>query len=105
MALVASLAEMDARKLYLGEGCSSLFTYCTRVLYLSEYAAYGRIEAARAARRAVWQRDEGRCVFEGSESRCAETSFLEFHHILPFARGCGATVANIQLRCRAHNQY
>ena len=50
-ALVASLAEMDARKLYLGEGCSSLFTYCTRVLHLSEHAAYGRIEAARAARR------------------------------------------------------
>ena len=51
VALVASLAEMDARKLYLGEGCSSLFTYCTRVLHLSEHAAYGRIEVARAARR------------------------------------------------------
>jgi hypothetical protein len=24
--LVASLAEVDARRLYLGEGCSSLFT-------------------------------------------------------------------------------
>src|SRR4029079_14877959 len=31
--------------------CSSLFTYCTRVLRLSEHAAFGRIEAARAARR------------------------------------------------------
>jgi len=30
--LIASLAELDARRLYLGEGCSSLFTYCTRVL-------------------------------------------------------------------------
>ena len=49
--LVASLIEMDTRRLYLGEGCSSLFTYCTRVLRLSEHAAYGRIEAARAARR------------------------------------------------------
>jgi hypothetical protein len=28
-----------------------LFTYCTQVLHLSEHAAYGRIEAARAARR------------------------------------------------------
>ena len=35
----------------LGEGCSSLFTYCTQVLHLSEHAAYGRIEAARAARK------------------------------------------------------
>src|SRR4051794_31535529 len=49
--LIAALMEIDARKLYLGEGCSSLFIYCTRVLHLSEHAAYGRIEAARAARR------------------------------------------------------
>ena len=47
--LVALLAQLDVRRLYLGEGCSSLFTYCTQVLHLSEHAAYGRIEAARAA--------------------------------------------------------
>ena len=46
--LIASLMELDSRKLYLGEGCSSLFTYCTQVLRLSEHAAYGRIAAARA---------------------------------------------------------
>lgn len=49
--LIAALAEIDARRLYLGEGCSSLFTWCTQVLHLSEHAAYARIEAARAARR------------------------------------------------------
>ena len=49
--LIALLAEVDARRLYLGEGYSSLFTYCTQALHLSEHAAYGRIEAARAARR------------------------------------------------------
>jgi hypothetical protein len=49
--LIALLMELDARRLYLGEGCSSLFTYCTQVLRLSEHAAYGRIEAARAAQR------------------------------------------------------
>src|SRR6187402_3558472 len=49
--LLALLAEVDARRLYLGEGCSSLFTYCTQVLHLSEHAAYHRIEAARVARR------------------------------------------------------
>src|SRR5512132_2306046 len=49
--LVAALAEFDARRLYLPAGCSSLFTYCTQVLHLSEHAAYHRIEAARAARR------------------------------------------------------
>lgn len=42
--------ELDARRLYLREGCSSLFTYCTRVLHLAEGSAYNRIEVARAAR-------------------------------------------------------
>lgn len=49
--LIASLGELDVRKLYLGQGFSSLFTYCTQHLRLSEHAAYGRIEAARAARK------------------------------------------------------
>ncbi|HUF50722.1 MAG TPA: hypothetical protein VMN60_07815 [Longimicrobiales bacterium] len=49
--VIALLMELDTRRLYLGEGYSSLFTYCTQVLHLSEHAAYGRIEAARAARR------------------------------------------------------
>lgn len=29
--LIACLAEVDARRLYLRESCSSLFTYCTQV--------------------------------------------------------------------------
>jgi hypothetical protein len=49
--LIAHLAEFDARRLYLGAGFPSLFTYCVEVLRLSEAAAYNRIEAARAARR------------------------------------------------------
>lgn len=48
--LLLLLAELDVRRLFLGEGCSSLFTFCTQVLHLSEHAAYHRIEAARAAR-------------------------------------------------------
>jgi hypothetical protein len=51
VALIRSLVEFDARRLYLREGCSSLFTYCTQVLHLSEGSAYNRIETARAARR------------------------------------------------------
>ena len=50
-ALLTSLMEIDARRLYLREGCSSLFTYCTQVLHLAEGAAYNRIEAARVAHR------------------------------------------------------
>ena len=58
-----------------------------------------------AVRRAVWQRDEGRCAFVGRTGRCCETAFLEFHHVAPYAAGGAATADNIQLRCRAHNQY
>ena len=50
-ALIAHVAVMDERRLYLGEGCSSLFTYCVRVLHFSESGAYRRVEAARVARR------------------------------------------------------
>jgi hypothetical protein len=249
--LVAALAEFDARKLYLAEGCASLYVYCTRVLRLSEHAAYSRIQAARTAnsfpvifdmlfdgettvtnvellapilteanhrdlleearncskrdvqlivarvnpqpdvpciitplgpdrfrlqvtigtetyeklkkaqgflrhvtplgdldvvigraldallpslerakygktdkprkgkgrrrarsryiplpvQRAVWARDGGRCAFVGPQGRCTETAMLEFHHRDPYAAGGLATVSNIELRCRAHNQY
>jgi hypothetical protein len=48
--LVAHLGEVDARALYLEEGCASMFAYCTEVLHFSEAAAYHRIQAARAAR-------------------------------------------------------
>jgi hypothetical protein len=241
-ALVRSLVELDTRRLYLREGCASLFTYCTQVLHLSEGSAYNRIETARAARRfpevlaslergdltltavrllaphltrtnhaetlaaarhlskdeiqdliaslnpssgvstlirlhvtltretheklrraralarhalpdgdlgsildraltlliedlerrrfarvasprasravgpkgrgipaavrrLVAERDEGRCAFAGRTGRCRETAFLEFHHVTPYAEGGAATVENIQLRCRAHNQH
>ncbi|HEV8352563.1 MAG TPA: HNH endonuclease signature motif containing protein [bacterium] len=49
--LIAHLAELEERRLYLGEGCSTLFAYCMRVLHCSEYSAYRRAEAARVARR------------------------------------------------------
>jgi hypothetical protein len=58
-----------------------------------------------AVRRAVWQRDEGRCAFVGRTGRCAETAFLEFHHVVPYAVDGAATADNVQLRCHAHNQY
>ena len=51
VALIAHLAEFDARRLFQGEGFSSTFRYCLEVLRLSEDAAFNRIEAARAARR------------------------------------------------------
>jgi 5-methylcytosine-specific restriction endonuclease McrA len=56
--------------------------------------------------RAAWARDGGRCGYVSKNGqRCAERTFLEFHHIVPYALGGLATLENISLRCRRHNQY
>jgi hypothetical protein len=69
-------------------------------------AAPGSRHIPAEVKRAVWLRDLGRCAFVGTNGRrCAERGFLEFHHIHPYILGGEATVANIQLRCRAHNDY
>jgi hypothetical protein len=49
-ALLAHLAEVDARKLYLPAAHPSMFSYTVRELRLSEDAAFRRIRAARTAR-------------------------------------------------------
>jgi hypothetical protein len=58
-----------------------------------------------AVKRAVWARDGGRCAFVGATGHCAETGFLEFHHVVPFAAGGATDAGNLELRCRAHNAY
>jgi hypothetical protein len=56
--------------------------------------------------RAVWKRDNGRCTFVSEKGkRCDERTRVEFDHVHPVARGGRATADNLQLRCRAHNQY
>src|SRR2546428_487940 len=60
----------------------------------------------REVKRAVWRRDAGQCAFlSPTGRRCTERTFLEFHHIQPYAQQGPATVANISLRCWRHNQY
>ena len=49
--VLAHIAEVDERKLYLPAGYPSMFAYCVGELRLSEDAAFRRITAARAARR------------------------------------------------------
>ena len=48
--IVSHIGEIDSRRLYAREACSSMFGYCTEVLHLSEAEAYLRIAAARASR-------------------------------------------------------
>jgi hypothetical protein len=56
-------------------------------------------------RRVVWRRDKGRCAYVGRDGRCGETKYLEWHHVVPHGYQGPATVANISLRCQAHNLY
>jgi hypothetical protein len=48
--IVAHLAEVEARRLHLVAGYSSLYDYCRKRLGLSDYEAFIRIAAARVAR-------------------------------------------------------
>lgn len=57
-------------------------------------------------RRKVFERDGGQCAFvDASGRRCASEWQVEFHHRIPYARGGTHDADNIELRCRAHNQY
>ena len=59
-----------------------------------------------AVRRAVHERDGGRCHFEDEQGRrCAVREGLEFHHRHPFGHGGDHSVENIALVCRAHNAH
>lgn len=59
-----------------------------------------------AVRRQVFERDEGRCAFTDRKGRrCDATWQVEFHHLRAYARGGKHDADNIELRCRAHNQY
>ena len=97
-ALTVLLGQVERRKLAMSSAARS-----------ASRNSRGRQSTGRAipaaVRRAVWARDQGRCAFIGADGRCAENAFLEFHHVVPYARGGVATVENIQLRCRAHNAY
>ncbi len=59
-----------------------------------------------AVRRAVAQRDGGRCAFvDGLGRRCPAQDRLEYHHRRPFGFGGDHDPRNIALVCRAHNTY
>jgi 5-methylcytosine-specific restriction endonuclease McrA len=57
-----------------------------------------------SVRRAVFDRDGGRCRYvDASGRRCPERDRLEYHHRHPFGVGGGHRPENLCLMCRAHN--
>ena len=57
-----------------------------------------------AVRRAVWERDGGKCRWPlDGGGTCDSTLRVELDHVVPRARGGPSTVDNCRLLCRAHN--
>jgi 5-methylcytosine-specific restriction endonuclease McrA len=57
-----------------------------------------------AIRRAVFERDAGRCTYRSvSGERCRATARLELHHSIALAQGGEHRLDNVSLRCHAHN--
>jgi len=54
-----------------------------------------RFNVPASVKRAVGGRDGGQCAFVGTEGRCTARSFLELHHVEPFALGGPTTVGNL----------
>ncbi|MFC1574416.1 HNH endonuclease [Candidatus Latescibacterota bacterium] len=51
----------------------------------------------KAVQREVWRRDEGKCVYCGSQRD------LEYDHVIPVSKGGSNTARNIQLLCEKCN--
>ncbi len=57
-----------------------------------------------AVKRAVWERDQGRCTWPmGDGEVCGATHRLEFDHDLEVALGGKPTIGNVRLLCKSHN--
>lgn len=108
-----------AQELRPGSNLSSIFERALELLVTHlekrKFAQSDRPRASRAipydprvipaeVKRAVNARDGGRCTFVGPNGRC-DSRAVEFDHVLPVARGGKATIENLRLRCRPHNQY
>ncbi len=63
--LLEHLGEVDSRRLYLGQACSSMFDYCVKVLGFAEGVAYKRI-AERKPREDVGANNVRRLPIETS---------------------------------------
>jgi hypothetical protein len=72
----------------------------------SKGLAQGSRHVPSDVKRDVVRRDQHRCAYVAPDgTRCGETSWLEFDHIIPVACGGRSTVDNVRQCCRMHNQH
>jgi len=96
-ALVAHIAEAEARRLYLEDACDSMATYCTRELGFTDDEAYKRIHAGRAATRfpgIFGMLEDGRLHLTGVNLLAPKLTEANADELL--AAACGKTKVEIQ---------
>jgi hypothetical protein len=82
------------------------FAACERPRSADHHASDDPRHVPAHVKRAVFMRDGGQCTFVSeSGHRCEARGNVEFDHVTEVARGGEATVANLRLRCRGHNQH
>jgi hypothetical protein len=100
-ALDALIEKLETRK--LGAAAGGRRSRAPSIHSPRKFGSSSRYIAAHT-RRAVWERDRGRCTFVSTSGhRCGERRLLQFDHVEPVARGGKPSVEGLRLRCRAHN--
>lgn len=75
----------------------------TRVSY--SFAPGRRFPIRNSVKHAVYLRAQGQCEARNRDgSRCAETRWLDLHHLKPLTHGGQDTLKNLKLICKGHHQ-
>ncbi|MFA4928232.1 MAG: HNH endonuclease signature motif containing protein [Patulibacter sp.] len=96
LALVRDRERRRERKLERAHAALTATEALTRLDGVGTRAA--RTAIPRETRRAVWERDGGRCV------ACGATFDLQYDHVIPLALGGADSVENLQILCAPCNQ-
>ena len=74
-----------------------------RVPSLRKNKSSRRIPAS--VKREVLERDNHQCTYCAEDgTRCSERRYLQFDHIVPFARGGSSEASNLRILCAGHNR-
>jgi hypothetical protein len=88
--VIAHLAEVERRRLYLAEACSSMYTFCIERLGYSENEAHTRLQVARLCSRfpeALEALESGSIHLTGLALLCPKVTEANARELLDEARG------------------